>query len=86
MNLGEVLRASGYEISRLAALAWQEEAVESFSHTLAEAGPNIFPKMNELYAQLLQKVDAKAAAWTIRDAVDRMSIRKALTTTSTHYV
>lgn len=86
MNLGEVLRASGYEISRLAALAWQEEAVESFSHTLAEAGPNLFPKMNELYAQLLQKVDAKAAAWTIRDAVDRMSIRKALTTTSTHYV
>ena len=42
--------------------------------------------MNELDAQLLPKAGAKAAAWTIRDAIDRMSIRKALTTTSTQYV
>jgi hypothetical protein len=85
MNLGEILRASGYSISRLKELDWQEAVVEKYSTILADA-PNLFGKMNELYAQLLPKAGAKAAAWTIRDAIDRMSIRKALTTTSTQYV
>jgi hypothetical protein len=85
MNLGEILRASDYKISRLKELPWQEEVVEQYSLILADS-PNLFAKMNELYAQLLPKAGAKAAAWTIRDAVDRMSIRKALTTTDAQYV
>jgi hypothetical protein len=85
MNLGEILRASGYSVSRLKELDWQETVVEKYSAILAD-DPNLFGKMNELYAQLLPKAGAKAAAWTIRDAVDRMSIRKALTTTNAQYV
>lgn len=86
MNLGEILRTAGYEISRLSTLPWQEEVVEKFSREL-EASQDIFGTANTLYGQLLQKgVDPKAARWTLRDALDRMTIRRALSTQNARFV
>ena len=86
MNLGEILRQAGYDISRLKSLPWQEEVVEKFSMEL-ESSSDVYGKANELYAQLLSKgIDYRAAQWTLRDALDRMTIRRALSTQHARFV
>ena len=86
MNLGEILRKAGYNISRLSNLSWQEEVVEKFSHDLEQA-QDVFGTANTLYGQLLAKgIDHRAARWTLRDALDRMTIRRALSTQNARFV
>jgi hypothetical protein len=86
MNLGEILRSAGYTISRLKSLSWQEEAVEAFSTELENVA-DPYSKANELFGLLLAKgIDPKAAKWTLRDAMDRMVIRRTLHNTNARFV
>ena len=62
------------------------ESTEKFSMEL-ESSSDVYGKANELYAQLLSKgIDYRAAQWTLRDALDRMTIRRALSTQHARFV
>jgi hypothetical protein len=80
MNIAELLRASGMEIERHPDLPGQEEQVEVLAqHFMAEADP--LASVNDLFQQLVGSgIDVKVVRWTLRDALDRAEIRKALTT------
>jgi len=80
MNLAEILRAAGYDISRLKGLEWQEEIVESIAQQMVEGGGSKDHQLaNEFYQSLLNKgVDFRVARWTLRDAMDRAVIRRGL--------
>ena len=89
MNLGEILRAVSDERERLGYapirvdrhpnFAQQEELVEKFSRHL-EQFTDFTPEVNNLYSSLLQGgISSHAARWTLRDAIDRTIIRRALT-------
>ena len=80
MNLAEILRAAGHQISRLKGLEWQEEVVEQIATQLlsTESG-DTYKVANEWYAQLLGKeIDHRIATWTVRDALDRTVIKRGL--------
>jgi hypothetical protein len=78
MNLAEILRAGGREIPRHPDLPDQEEVVSALSEYLGDATPDPV-QVNEMYAKLLAAGQSRAVArWTLRDALDRSSIRRAL--------
>lgn len=80
MNLGEILRAAGYTISRLPELDWQEEIVQNITTQLLESdGSSSNAVASEWYTRLLEKVDHRIARWTVRDALDRSVIQRGLT-------
>ena len=74
MNLGEILRLNGYDVPRL--VDWQEEKVESICQMIEKDGRQIVP---DIYKTLLNKLEKKPqlAYWTVRDAIDRHTLRKA---------
>ena len=78
MNLAELLRAAGYTISRHPDLGWQEDVVEGLAEKLA-VSEVVATDANAAYSILLkQGVSAPAARWSVRDALDRAIIRRAL--------
>lgn len=78
MNLGEILRAGGYKVSRLKSLEWQEEFVEQVAQALLQGdGSQDSQIANDYYQKLLEnKIDPRVARWTLRDAMDRAVIRR----------
>lgn len=80
MNMAELIRAAGYAVSRRPELAWQEDMVEKVAAAMVEAGPaRDKDTANSVYADLLKNgVSPPAARWTLRDAMDRAVIRRAL--------
>jgi len=80
MNLGEILRATGYNISRHPDLPWQENVVAQVAaELLATDASQDTHIANQAYAGLLaNSVPPMAARWTIRDAMDRAVISRAL--------
>jgi hypothetical protein len=80
MNLGELLRAAGYQVSRHPDLDWQEAVVENLTAQMMESEDQI-TAANAAYATLLESgVAPTVARWTLRDATDRVVIRRALDT------
>ena len=87
MNMGEILRAAGFEISRHKSLPWQEDVVEQFSQQLDAAGHALYDTANTLFGQLVNaKIEPKAARWTLRDALDRVVIRRALLNNNSRFI
>ena len=80
MNLAEILREAGYDMSRHKEIPWQEEFVESAASKILEGnGAQDAAIANQLYSSLLDKgVDYRIATWTLRDALDRAIIRRGL--------
>lgn len=79
MNMAELIRAAGYEVSRRADAVWQEEMVEKVSRAILESGPAREKEVvNATYADLIKHVSVPMARWTLRDAMDRAVIRRAL--------
>jgi AAA domain len=80
MNMAELIRAAGYEISRLPALPWQEEIVAKVSAQMVAEGPNRDKDIaNAVFSDLIKNsVSPAHARWTLRDAMDRTVIRRAL--------
>jgi len=82
LNLGEILRMNGYNISRLPSLPWQEEVVAGVAAKLLEGQPEGDAAILEaFYTDLVGKgIDPRHARWTIRDAWDRATLRRAKAT------
>lgn len=80
MNLAELLRAVGEHVERHPDLPWQEDVVAQFADTLyGTPAAKIVAQANSLYAELIAAdVPASAARWTVRDALDRATIRRAV--------
>jgi hypothetical protein len=86
MNLGEILRSSGIEVSRLKSLAWQEEVVESLSTSFQETSDPL-SLANTTYSSMLAKgIAAPYVKWTLRDAMDRAVIRQALSQSQQSFI
>ena len=86
MNLAEILRAAGIEVSRYKGLEWQEEIVEQVAQKIVSEGNDIMIA-NEFYRTLLSKeIDYRIARWTLRDAMDRAIIRRGLTATQQQFI
>lgn len=96
MNLGEILRATGYRdnhkfaIERLPKVGeWQEAMVDEISDILyATPAKDRLPLTNHYYDALVteQEIPASLARWTIRDAFDRTLIRTSLESGNSSYV
>ncbi len=79
MNLAEILRAGGYQVSRLESLEWQEEFIEKVASELLKGDGSQDSVVANDYFQKLKGngIDARVARWTLRDALDRAVIRRA---------
>jgi len=87
MNMAELIRAAGYQISRHADMPWQEEMVEKVATSMLEAGPNQDKDIaNKVYADLIRHATVPQARWTLRDAMDRAVIRRALAARDATYL
>ena len=79
MNLAEILRASGADIPRHPDLPDQEEVVSALAGHFESVDGPVAAEANEFYAKLrLNGMDPRVAKWTLRDALDRAEIRKAV--------
>ena len=80
MNMAELIRAAGYTVSRHPNLGWQEEIVEKVAtQAVAEGAARDKDIANGVYVDLLKHgVMPQHARWTLRDALDRAVIRRAL--------
>ena len=86
MNLSEILRAAGYDMSRHSDLGWQEEVVEKVALSLLSGEP-VAETVNSSYKHLIEGgVTPAAARWTMRDALDRSVIRRALASTDGTFI
>ena len=87
MNLGEILRASGVTVERHPDLPEQEAWVEKLCAKFSELETaELASTVNAVYAGFIEKgMPETAARWTLRDALDRMTIRKALTVSRTTF-
>jgi hypothetical protein len=87
MNLGELLRASGLDVSRHQDLDWQEEVVSQASSQLISEAGNDADIANGWYQKLLEKgISPNAARWTLRDALDRAVIDRALNLANSRFI
>jgi hypothetical protein len=76
MNLGEILRAAKIAVPRHPDLGEQENQVQTISKSLSGKVAEDETLVNELYTSLLKSgVSSLHARWTLRDAVDRATIR-----------
>lgn len=81
MNLGEILRFNGYDLSRHASAPWQAAFVQRIHEEMLngsedEEGDTDF--VEKWYPLLLTKgIPVPLAKWTIRDALDRTLLTRA---------
>ena len=72
MNLGEILRLNGYEISRHPSVPWQEAMVNGITAEMLTNPEKDTETVTKWYSNLLEKkITAPIARWTVRDAWDR---------------
>lgn len=76
MNLAELLRASGYKVARHPEMPDMEGRVETISRALSGSIQADAATVNEVYASLVNSgTSVHEARWTLRDAMDRATIR-----------
>lgn len=86
MNIAEILRAAGFDVSRHPGMPWQEEVVEMLAQRMVPA-EDLAEAANAGYTELLQQgVQAPEARWTVRDAMDRAVIRRALSARDSTFI
>ena len=76
MNLGEILRAAGFKVSRAPGMEWAEDLVENA--TMAVLGGGQLPSVVKDVATLLraQNVPDSQVGWVLRDLKDRVELRR----------
>lgn len=78
MNLGEILRLAGYTLRRAPGLEWQDEFVTAVSNDLlANPGQEKTVLSQAAEACRAQGLNDLHTRWSIRDAVDRVSLARA---------
>lgn len=80
MNLGELIRAANYDLSRHPDLGWQEDVVTKVAAQMIQDGAAKDKETaNAVYGDLVKNgVNPLHAKWTLRDAMDRSVIQRAL--------
>lgn len=80
MNMAELIRAAGYDVSRHPDLGWQEDVVTKVAAQMLQDGATKDKETaNSVYADLVKNgVNPLHARWTLRDALDRTVIQRAL--------
>tara|TARA_Y100000296_G_C5013660_1_gene176384 strand:+ start:95 stop:517 length:423 start_codon:yes stop_codon:yes gene_type:complete len=79
MNLAEILRAAGVEVPRHPELPEQEEVVSALAGRFGCMNGSAAGAANEFYGKLLSSgMSVTAARWTLRDALDRTEIQRAV--------
>ena len=78
MNLGEILRAAGYALSRHPSVPWQEEVVAKFATTFTDPAKDAAVANEHFQKLLAAKIDPKMARLTVSDALDRAVIQRCL--------
>ena len=81
MNMAELIRAAGYNVSRHPDLPWQEDVVTKVSAQMVQDGAaKDKDTANTVYSDLVKNgINPAHARWTLRDAMDRTVISRALT-------
>ena len=74
MNLGELLRAVGYQLPRLPALQWQETVADTIVEQRAE-GLAVKDVVTHWTDKLNGKVHKLHIRWALRDGLDRYTIQ-----------
>ena len=79
MNLAEILRFNGYVIARHPGLPWQEECVALIADAMLSTGGAQDAEIGrKAWGQLESKgYKTPHIVWTMRDAVDRVALRRA---------
>ena len=76
MNLGEALRAAGYEVSRPKGMEWMEKTAESLAVSVLAEGIEEWRGTLKAAAKKLEgKKDIKHIRWVLQDALHRAVIR-----------
>tara|TARA_R100001594_G_scaffold2498_1_gene9926 strand:- start:2355 stop:3242 length:888 start_codon:yes stop_codon:yes gene_type:complete len=76
MNLGEALRAAGYEVSRPKGMEWMEKTAESLAVSVLAEGIEEWRETLKAAAKKLEgKKDTKHIRWVLQDALHRAVIR-----------
>ena len=79
MNLAEILRAAGIAVARHPELPEQEEVVSALSGHFGTMNGSAIAAANEFYGRLVSSgMAVTAARWTLRDALDRAELRRAV--------
>lgn len=88
MNMAELLRAAGMDVPRHPDLPDQEETVEALANHFEElTGVALATEANVMYKKLRDAGSAVSVArWTLRDALDRAEIRRALKKASDNFM
>jgi hypothetical protein len=87
MNIGEILRAAGADVQRHPDLPQQEELVSALADVFEGLDGFAAVTANEYYTQLISSgMPASVARWTLRDALDRAEIRRALAASSKTFI
>jgi hypothetical protein len=82
MNIAEILRLAGYPIRRLPEASWQEGMVDAASGLILEAPPaETVERQRTVLSRVVDKlaaqnIDGKLIAWTLRDILDRVALRR----------
>ena len=78
MNLGEALRAAGYELPRPKGMGWMEKAVEKSSQlVLSEGLENWRKTLSQVGQKLRGQHDLRHIRWVLQDSLHRAVIKKA---------
>ena len=77
MNIGELLRNRGYQLSRAPGLDWQEPMVDLISRSL-DAGKDLASVKQAAIARMNKEGrHVLHIRWAVRDGIDRHAFRKA---------
>jgi hypothetical protein len=87
MNVAEILRAAGVPVPRHPDLPEQEEVVAALADVFVGLDGFAAAAANEFYTKLLNSgMAVKVARWTLRDALDRAEIQKALSAAQSTFI
>tara|TARA_R100000963_G_scaffold34891_2_gene30078 strand:+ start:512 stop:1411 length:900 start_codon:yes stop_codon:yes gene_type:complete len=78
MNIGEALRAAGYDIPRPKGLTWQDKVVDALSKQVLDSGiENWRPTLKAAAEKLVSKYDQAHVRWALQDSLHRAIIMNA---------
>jgi len=78
MNLGEAMRASGYELARPKGLEWMEDIAEKSSQLVLEKGvENWRDTLKKVGEKLVGQKDLRHVRWVLQDSLHRAVIKNA---------
>lgn len=87
MNLAEILRAGGLTVARHPDITDQEDIVEALAQNFIGLEGFAAVTANEYYEKLLTSgMSASVARWTLRDALDRAEIQRALAVSRSTFI